>query len=66
MPNVKVGTGSLRAVERATSKHPQNKGSVTIGRAKYWLSDWNRTGDDGSTYLRLSVDRSPQNNDAPF
>ena len=58
MANVKVGTGSLRAVEPATPKHPAYKGSVTIGGAKYWLSGWNRTGDDGSTYLSLSVDQS--------
>ena len=75
MPNVKVGIGSLRAVERAISKHPQHKGSVTINGAKYWLSGWKRSGDDGSTYLSLSVDQSdgeaqstqaPRKNDARF
>ena len=58
MPNVKVGTGSLRAVEATTPRHPAYKGSVTISGAKYWLSGWKRTGDDGSTYLSLSDDQS--------
>jgi uncharacterized protein (DUF736 family) len=72
MANVKVGTGSLRAVEPATPKHPAYKGSVTINGQKFWLSGWKKTGDDGSTYLSLSVDQSdgeaPQarKNDAPF
>ena len=72
MANVKVGTGSLRAVEAATPKHPVYKGSVTINDAKYWMSGWERSGDDGSTYLSPSVDRSggeaPQarKNDASF
>jgi hypothetical protein len=75
MTNVKVGTGSLRAVEAATPKDPAYKGSVTINGAKYWLSGWKRSGDDGSTYLSLSVDQSdgeaqstqaPPKNDAPF
>jgi hypothetical protein len=51
VPNVKVGTGSPRAVEPATSKHPQYKGSLTINGAKYWLSGWKRTGDDVRTTL---------------
>lgn len=73
IPNVKVGIGSLRAVERATSKHPQYKGSLTIGAAKCWLSGWNHTGDDEATYLSLSVFQSdseaqpaPRKNDVPF
>jgi uncharacterized protein (DUF736 family) len=63
---------SLRAVEPATPKHPAYKGSVIINGQKFWLSGWKRTGDDGSTYLSLSVDQSdgeaPQarKNDAPF
>ena len=32
MANVKVSTGSLRAVEAATPKHPAYKGSVSINR----------------------------------
>ena len=57
MANIKVGTGSLRAVEPAPSKHPQYKGSVTIDGRKYRLSGWKCTGDDVSTYLSLSVDQ---------
>ena len=71
----KVGTGSLRSVEPKTEKHPSYTGSVTIDSRKYWLSGWKRVGDDGSTYLSLSVDQSdgeaqsaqaPRKNNAPF
>jgi hypothetical protein len=68
----KAGT-SLRAVEPATSKHPPYNGIVQIDGTKYWLSGWRRTGDNGSTYLSLSVAQSdgvaqpaPRKNDAPF
>lgn len=73
MANVKVGTGSPCAAEPATPNHPAYKGSETIGCAKYWLSGGSRTGDDGSTYLSLSVDLAdggaqpaPRKKDAPF
>jgi hypothetical protein len=56
VPNVKVGTGILRAVEPTTSKHPKHKGSVTINGGKFWLSGWNRTCDDGKPWFSLAVD----------
>jgi hypothetical protein len=44
----KVGSGSLRAVEAKSSRHPCYRGSITINAQKYWLSGWKRQGDDGS------------------
>ena len=58
----KVGSGSLRAVEPKSEKHPSYKGSLTIDGRKYWLSGWKRMGDDGKPWLSLSVD--PADDDA--
>jgi hypothetical protein len=52
----KVGSGSLRAAEPKSERHPGYKGSVTINGAKYWLSGWKRAGDDGKPWLSLSVE----------
>ena len=59
----KVGSGSLRAVEPKSERHPGYKGSLTIDGRKYWLSGWKRMGDDGKPWLSLSVDLA--NDDAP-
>ncbi len=56
MMGTKIGSGSLRAVEAKTEKHPGYKGSITIGDRKYWLSGWKRKGDDGKPWLSLSVE----------
>jgi hypothetical protein len=55
--NVKVGQGSLRAVEARTEKHPGYKGSITIDGKKFWLSGWKKKGDDGKLWLSLTVER---------
>jgi hypothetical protein len=61
MINTKVGTGSLRAVEPKSEKHPSYKGSIMLNDGKkYWLSGWRRMGDDGKYWLSLSVDAADQ------
>jgi hypothetical protein len=60
MANVKAGTGSLKAVEAATPKHPAYKGSATINGRKFWLSGRKRTGDNGKPWLSLAVDQADE------
>jgi len=61
MTNTKVGTGSLRAVEPKSEKHPTYKGLITLtDGTKYWLSGWRRMGDDGKYWLSLSVESADQ------
>ena len=56
--NTKVGTGSLRAVEAKSEKHPGYKVSVTLNDGtRLFLSGWNRQGPDG-TWLSLSVEKT--------
>jgi hypothetical protein len=56
----KVGTGSLRAVEPKSGKHPSYKGAVVISGQKFWLSGWKREGDDGKPWLSLTVEQADE------
>ena len=58
--NTKIGSGSLRAVEPKTEKHPSYKGSLVIDGKKFWLSGWKRHGDDGRPWLSLTIEQADE------
>ncbi len=50
------GSGSIRFVaDKASDRHPDLKGSVTIAGVKYWVSGWQRE-KDGEIFYSLALD----------
>jgi len=48
------GQGALFKNEKEKDTHPDYRGDITIGGAKYWLSAWIKTGKNGK-YMSLSA-----------
>lgn len=44
--------------KKTESKHPDVKGSMTVGGVEFWLSGWNRTSKNGNKII--SVELTPK------
>jgi uncharacterized protein (DUF736 family) len=48
-------TGALfKNAAKATEKHPDYKGSATIGEQEYWVSVWIKTSKAGEKFMSLA------------
>jgi hypothetical protein len=54
MAQQKDNTGVLFANhDRKADKHPNSKGSATIGGVEYWLAGWTNTKDGGEKFISI-------------
>jgi hypothetical protein len=62
---MKDNAGSIKKNDRKEeAKHPDYKGSATIGGVAYWIAGWKREGEDGP-WLSLSFKEKEAKQEKP-